>query len=153
MFFDALSEAASRIDKDKTPHFPVIVLVGSDFGLVRVLDREYQKLQETILSRPVSVHVSVMSGTGGTSGGGAQTEIGLAVTKMSGGRYENINSVTRLTTLLPEFGKRIADTYARESHQYRVTYERPANAKAQPRIGAVVRRDGTPSLSIDGRVR
>ena len=152
MFFDALSEAAGRIEKDKSPNFPVILMVGSDFGTVRALDREFQKLQETIIKRAVTVHITVMAGGGGTSGGGAQTEIGLAVTKLSGGRYENINSPTRLATLLPEFGKRIAESHARQSHQYRVTYERPANAKESPRIGAAVRRPGAAMISIDGHL-
>ena len=105
MFFDALSEAAGRIAKDKTPHFPVILMVGSDFGVMRASDPDFKKLQETILTRAVTVHIIVMGGSGGTSGGGAQTEIGLAVTKLSGGRYENINSTTRLATLLPEMGQ------------------------------------------------
>src|SRR2546425_200561 len=70
----------------------------------------------------------------------------------SGARYENINSTTRLATLLPEFGKKIADSNARQSHQYRVTYERPANAKEQPRIGLGVKREGTASISIDGHL-
>jgi hypothetical protein len=88
----------------------------------------------------------------GSSGGAAQTEIGLAVTKLSGGRYENITATTRLATLLPEFGKRIAESQVKQSHQYRVTYERPANPKAMPQIGASISRPGTPSLSIDGHL-
>ena len=98
MFFDALSEAAGRIDKDKTPHFPVIVMVGSDLGTVRASDPDFKKLQETILTRAVTVHIILMAGAGGTSGGAAQTEIGLAVTKLSGGRVRNIKSTTRLAT-------------------------------------------------------
>jgi hypothetical protein len=152
MFFDALSEAAGRIARDKTPHFPIILMVGSDFGSVRASDPDFKKLQETILARAVTVHIIVMSGTGGTSGGGAQTEIGLAVTKLSGGRYENINATTRLATLLPEWGKNIAESHARQSHQYRVTYERPANAKEQASIGASVRHEGTARLSLDGHL-
>ncbi len=152
MFFDALSEAAGRIDKDKTPNFPVLVMVGSDLGSVRAPDRDFKKLQETILNRAVTVHVIVMGGGGGTSGGAAQTEIGLAVTKLSGGRYENITTTTRLATLLPELGKRIAESQARQSHQYRVTYERPANAKEQPRVGASIRHEGTAMISLDGHL-
>jgi hypothetical protein len=85
------------------------------------------------------------------TGGGPQTEVGLAVTKLSGGRFENINSPTRLATLLPEIGKKIAEAHERQQNQYRVTYERPANPKDQARISASVKRDGTPSLSIDGK--
>jgi len=152
MFFDALSEAAGRIARDKTPHFPIILMVGSDFGSVRASDPDFKKLQETILTRAVTVHIIVMSGTGGASGGGAQTEIGLGMTKLSGGRYENINATTRLATLLPEWGKKIAESQALQSHQFRVTYERPANAKEQASIGASVRHEGTARLSIDGHL-
>jgi len=152
MFFDALSEAAGRIDKDKASNFPVILMVASDLGRISAPDRDFQKLQDTILKRAVTVHVVMMGGGGGTSGGGAQTEIGLAVTKLSGGRYENITTTNRLATLLPEFGKKIAESHARQSHQFRVTYERPAGAKDQPRIGAGIRREGTPMLSLDGHL-
>ena len=152
MFFDAISEAAARIAKDKTPHFPVILLVGSDFGTVRASDNDFKKLQETILTRAVTVHVILMSGTGGSSGGAAQTDIGLLVTKLSGGKFENINSNTRLATLLPEWGKKIAESQARQSHQFRVTYERPANAKDQASIGASVRHEGTAMISLDGHL-
>ena len=152
MFFDALSEAGGRIDKDKTSNFPVILMVGSDLGNVRAPDRDFQKLQETILKRGVTVHVIVMGGGGGTSGGAAQTEIGLALSKLSGGRYENITANSRLATLLPELGKKIAESDARQRHQYRVTYERPANAKERPQIGALVRHDGTARISLDGHL-
>jgi hypothetical protein len=152
MFFDALSEAAGRIAKDKTPHFPVILMVGSDQGVVRASDSDFKKLQETILTRAVTVHIIVMSGGGGTTGGAAQTDIGLAVTKLSGGRYENINATTRLATLLPDWGKKIAESQARQSHQYRVTYERPANAKDQASIGAAIRHDGNAMISLDGHL-
>jgi hypothetical protein len=153
-FFDALSEAASRTDKDKTPHFPVIFMVGSDFGKILALDRDYKKLQENIIKHAMTIHLVVMSaGAGlGSSGGGAQTEIGLNVTKLSGGRYENITTTTRLATLLPEFGKRIAESQTRQSHQYRITYERPANAKPAAQIGASIARQGTPVLTIDGHM-
>jgi hypothetical protein len=151
-FFDALSEAAGRIDKEKAPNFPVVLMIGSDLGRVSASDRDFQKLQDTIVKRAVTVHIIMMGGGGGTSGGGAQTEIGLGVTKLSGGRYENITTTNRLATLLPEFGKKIAESHARQSHQYRVTYERPAGAKEQPRVGAGIRREGTPMISLDGHL-
>lgn len=153
MFFDGLFEAIVRIDKDKTPNFPVILVVGTDLGRMQVSDRDYQKVQETIVKRAVTVHIVMMNSGAGVNatGGGPQTEVSLFVTKLSGGRYENINSPTRLGTLLPEIGKNIAEMHARQLNQYRVTYERPANAKEQPRISASVKRDATPFLSIDGR--
>jgi hypothetical protein len=153
-FFDALSEAAGRVDKDKTPHFPVILMVGSDFGRITALDRDYQKLQDNIRKHAMTVHIILTAGGAGSgaSGGTVQTETGLALAKLSGGRYENITAITRLATLLPEFGKQIALSQANQSHQYRVTYERPANAKAAARIGASVGRPGTPVLTLDGHM-
>jgi hypothetical protein len=153
-FFDALSEAASRTDKDKTPHFPVILMVGSDFGRLNVLDRDYQKLQQTIIQRAMTVHIIVMAGGAGlgSSGGAAQTEIGLAVTKMSGGRYENITTTNRLATLLPEFGKRIAQSAAKQRHQFRVTYERAGNPKPGAEIGVSLSKPGQPVITLDGHM-
>jgi hypothetical protein len=153
-FFDALSEAASRTDKDKTPHFPVILMVGSDFGKVNVMDRDYQKLQETILRKAMTVHIIVMASNSGvgSSGGGAQTEIGLNLTKLSGGRYENIATTNRLATLLPEFGKKIASSAARQRHQFRVTYERAGNPKPGAQISASLSKPGTPILTLDGHM-
>jgi hypothetical protein len=152
MFFDALSEAADRIAKDKTPGFPVILMIGSDFGRVRVLDQEYTKLQQIIQDKGVTTHIIVTGGSGGTTGGGTQTEIGIAMAKLSGGRYEGLQSVNRLATLLPEWGKRIAESQARQAHQYRITYERPANAKPAPSIGASVKREGVVQLSLRGNL-
>jgi hypothetical protein len=88
----------------------------------------------------------------GSSGGGAQTEIGLNVTKLSGGRYENITTTNRLATLLPELGKRIAQSAARQRHQSRVTYERSGNPKAGAQISAAVSKPGTPILTLDGHM-
>jgi hypothetical protein len=152
MFFDALSEAADRVDKDKMPGFNVILLIGSDFGRVRVLDQEYAKLQNTIINKGITTHVIVTGGSGGTTGVGTQTEIGLSVTKLSGGRYEGLQTASRLATLLPEWGKHIAESQVRQAHQYRVTYERPSNPKPAPAIGATIKKDGVVHLSLHGNI-
>jgi hypothetical protein len=150
MFFDALSEAGDRIEKDnKTPHFDVILMVGSDLGSTRVLDREYMKLQQTIYNHGVPVYVTLAVGQGGSAGGG-QVDIGIALSKLAGGRFENIGNVTRLATLLPEMAKQISDSIALQSHEYRVTYERPAKPSERASIGASVRHEGTVRLSLHG---
>jgi hypothetical protein len=149
MFFDALSEAAERVAKDKVPGFPIIVMVGSDLGQVRALDQPYLKMQQTIIDKGITTHVTLTNGSGG-SGGQAQTEIGLNVTKLSGGKFENISASSRLATLLPELGQKVAASAVRQRHQYRVTYERPDKPAAQPNIGATVRKEGTVQLSLRG---
>lgn len=151
-FFDALSEAATRIDRDKTPHFPVILMVGSTLGRSEARDRDFQRLQENIINHAAAVHIIVVARGGGTSGGVAQTEIGLAVTKLSGGRYENIATTTRLATLLPELGKKIAQSHRRQSHQHRITYQCPANKNQTPQTGASVTRPGSPIFTRNGHI-
>jgi hypothetical protein len=153
VFFDALSEAADRIEQDKTLNFPVIVMVASDVGEVNVSNEDFQKLQRFILAHAVTVHIIVTIGEPGAgTGDRAQAGIGLALTKLGQGRYESITATTRLATLLPELGTTIAQNVARQSHQYRVTYERPANPTERPRIAASVRRDGRLTVSADGRL-
>lgn len=152
-FSAALFEAATRSDRDKTPHFPVILMVGSTSGRGNTSDRDFQRLQEYIVKRAIAIHIVLVTASGSTAGGGGeQTEVGLQVTKLSRGRYENINATTRLATLLPEIGAQIAQSHAKQGHQYRLTYERPANAKPEARISAFVKRDGTTTVTVDGRV-
>ena len=72
----------------------------------------------------------------GSVAGALQTEVGLAVTKLSGGRYENIAAQTRFVTLMPEIAKQIAESNLRQTHQYRITYERPGkDPKPQQDLG------------------
>jgi hypothetical protein len=150
MFFDALSEAAERVAKEKTPSFGIIMMIGSDFGSMRVLDRDFQKLQQNVFEKGITTHVILtVGGQGGASGGG-QVDLGINVAKMSGGRFENINGSTRLATLLPEYGKLIADSIRRQSNQVRVTYERPAKPNERAAIAAVVRHEGAVRLSLRG---
>ena len=72
---------------------------------------------------------------------------------MTGGRYENINTATRLETLLPEIGKRIAQSAAKQRYEYRLTYEPPKGAKEPTTIGVEVELKGaTIDASADGHL-
>jgi hypothetical protein len=135
-FFDGLSEAAARFDKEKgreARYFPVIVMVTSDVGSVDApFAQDYERFNKRIRDDALTVHfVLVSSATQKTIGGvigNVQTHVGLAATGLSGGRYENISAPSRLVTLLPEIGQQIAKSHFRQTHQYRVTYEMPAGA-------------------------
>src|SRR5580765_2247700 len=145
MFFDALVEASERVEKDKADHFPVLMMVASDFGRnSSAMDRDFEKLQKRIVQKAITVHFLILHGGGdrvNSVAGALQTEVGLQVTRLSGGRYENIAAATRLVTLLPEFAKQISESNVRQTHQYRVTYERPGkDSKAAQRISAGVSR-------------
>jgi hypothetical protein len=154
-FVDALGEAAQRVERDKSDHFPVIITAGTTVGDSNVLERDVNRVFDRLKGRPVIVHVVLLTVTGGTAStlGANQTQVGMAVAKYTSGRYENIAAITRLTTLLPEIGKQVAASHAKQSRQFRLTVERPAGAKGEldqiaagARSGLVLR-----GLSMDGR--
>ena len=126
-FVDGLSEAAQRAQKDKEDTLTVLIMAGTSSGDANVLDRDIQRLIERLESRPSVVHVLLFSGSAGRSatGGLVQTEVGLAVTQMTRGRYENINSMSRYITLMPELGAEVAKQVAASTRQFRIVAERP----------------------------
>jgi hypothetical protein len=110
---------------------------------------------ERVASRGITVH-AIMAGASTVSTGtnvSNATNIALAVTKQTGGRYESIAAATRLATLLPEIGTQIAQSHARQSAQYRVTFERPAGKTGQiGNIGLAARGGSSVRLTLDGRM-
>jgi hypothetical protein len=94
------------------------------------MERDIERLMKRLQARPTTVHVVLLSGGGRTGTGGAnQTQVGIAVTQMTRGRFENIAAGSRLQTLLPEIGAQVAKAHERQSNQFRLTVERPAGAK------------------------
>ena len=147
-FFDALLEASERVDKDKTPSHNIIVMIGSDGGTMRTLDRDFQKLQMNVFNHGITTHVLLNLKNQGT---GAQIDLGLNITKFTRGKYESFNGTTRLATVLPEIGKIVAQSVALQSQEYRITYERPAKPKENGgALNAQVRREGVIRLSLHG---
>ena len=154
-FVESMNEATQRIEKDKTDHFPVIIMAGTSSGDTNVMDRDVKRIFERIQKKPTTVHVVLLNSTTGSASGGAnQTQVGMAVTEATRGRFENIAAPTRLATLLPEIGKQVAGSVDKMSNQFRLTVERPAGAKgdigqvgAGARGGLVLR-----GLSMDGRL-
>ena len=153
-FVESINEATQRIEKDKTDHFPVIIMSGTSSGDANVLDRDVKRIFERIQKKPTTVHVVVLNSTGSSSGGANQTQVGMAVTEATRGRYESIAAATRLATLLPEIGKQVATSHEKQSHQFRITVERPAGAKGDVgQVGAGARGGlAVRGLSMDGRL-
>jgi len=154
-FVEGLIETVTRFDKERGNYFPVVVIMGSlaaEGSSIR--ERDVDRMFRQVAERAVTVHVVMLStGAQSQSGGANQTQLGLAVTKQTGGRYESIAASTRLATLLPEIGTQVAQSHARQSKQFRVTFERP-NGKTGA-IGAVslgARGAQNVKLSIDGRL-
>jgi len=153
-FVDSLNEATQRIERDKGNYFPVIVMAATTSGDRNVLPADVERVMKRLEERPTTVHVVLLSGQAQTTGGATQTEVGLAVTKYTRGRFENINSPTRLATLLPEIGALVAKNREVQSRQFRITVERPAGASGQVGTVKVAARAGLilTGLSLDGRI-
>jgi len=156
-FVEALNEAAARVDKEKGNYFPVIVILGSTTAEgSQVLERDVQRMRQRFVDRAATVHV-IMVNVGARSetsfGGANQTNVGIAVAKDTGGRYEAIAASTRIATLLPEIGEQVAKSHLRQSHQFRITFQRPGSASgAVGEIGMASRPGTTPTLTINGRM-
>jgi len=162
-FIDALSEAADRVakdkkgkDKEKGNYFPVIMMVGSS-GLEGSNARDYQvtKLFKDIQESTTTVHIVMQSNPNRSTDIGSGTngiEVGIRVTQMTGGRYEAINTETRLSTLLPEYAKAIVKSHERQSHQYRITCQPPAKSAPKQITASTLRSGMSAALTLDGRV-
>ena len=152
-FVESLNEALGRIEKDKTDYFPVVIMSGTSSGDVNVMERDVKKIFERLQARATTIHVVLLTATAGSASGGAnQTQVGMEATRFTRGRYEGIAAATRLATLLPEFGKQVAEAHAKQSHQFRLTVERPAAAKGDMGAVAAGVRAGLilKGLSMDG---
>jgi len=153
-FVEALNEATQRIEKDKSDFFPAILSVGTTFGDSVVLDRDIKNMMQRLQQRPTTVHVVLFNGGQSGTAGANQTQVGLAVTEFTKGRFENINSATRFASLLPEIGAAIAKSHEIQRQQFRVTVQRPEGATGpvvQVSMGATGG-DMVNNLSFDGRI-
>jgi hypothetical protein len=154
-FVESLSEATQRIERDKGNFFPMIISLGTNAGDRMVLESDIERIIQRLQQHPTTVHIVMFNGDARTATGGFnQTQVGLAVTQVTRGRYDNINSGTRLATLLPELGALIAKSHERQSHQFRITVQRPAGASgpvANVSMGTAGN-NTVSSLSFDGRI-
>ena len=132
-FVESLNEALQRIERDKTDFVPVIFSLGSTAGDANVRDRDLNEISERLSKRPTTIHtVIVTAASQSASGGFIQKELGMNVTKSTGGRYEAINASSRIATLLPEIGAQIAKSAENKSQQFRITADRPGGASGEP---------------------
>jgi hypothetical protein len=125
-FVESLAEATERIERDTQQDAGyVIVSMGTSSGDTNVRDRDIKQIQERVLKYGAVVHVVLLNSVGRSSGGAIQGDLGQAVAKMSGGRFENIAVANRVVTLLPEIGSEMAKALGAGSRVLRVYVERP----------------------------
>ncbi|MGE0444379.1 MAG: VWA domain-containing protein [Vicinamibacterales bacterium] len=159
-FVEGLMEAATRInrtrgDKDGGRYFPVIVALGSTAAQGRTpVERQVEEMLERMARHAATVHVIMLTSTSqGLTGGANQTQVGIAVSELTGGVYENLSAASRIATLLPELAQRIGDSHARQQQQFRVTWRRPAGATGETgRVTVGARGAARAQLSLDGHL-
>ena len=127
-FVESLGEAIERANKEKDT-FTVIICAATTSGDGDVLESAMKRVVTQLSGRPIIVHVLVYSGVQSALGGDIQIEMGQRVTKMTGGRYEYINSMNRYITLMPELGAEVAKEATGNTKQFRITAQRPDGRK------------------------
>ena len=127
-FTESLTEAAERANKEKDA-FTVFIAAGTTSGDRDIREVHTKRLLEQLQGKPMIVHVVMYSGERSATGGDIQIEVGQVVTRMTGGRYENINNISRYATLLPELGAEIKKQGAGTTRMFRITVQRPEGKK------------------------
>lgn len=152
-FVESMNEATQRIARDESDPVAIIVSAATNAGDADALDRDANQILERISRKPTTIHVILLSATPSASGGATQMQVGLAVTKGTGGRYEPIIVPARLATLLPEIGKQVAASQEKQGHQFKLTIERPAGKSGELGKISAGARSGLILLgmSMDGR--
>jgi hypothetical protein len=166
-FTDTLVEYGKRIDKERADskgapltYSPILLMVAT----TQAENWSYQmpeteKAMAAIANAKARVMVAMTTTKVGSTeaiedmNSGRQALIAIPLTKATRGRYEALAQSSRLATLLPEYGKNVADTHKRQVAQVKVTIERPAGATGQPQdLDVRLLRNGlNGAVSGDGR--
>jgi hypothetical protein len=141
-FTDSLVEYAKRLDKERNdskekrlPYSPALIVVSTTAAESTSYQMpDMEKALGTIANTGTRVMVAMTTTkTGNTEAtqdmnSGRQALIAIPLTKATRGRYEALAQFNRLATLLPEFGKNLAEAHKRQVDQVKVTIERPAGS-------------------------
>ena len=163
-FSDMLVEYAERLDKDfkdkKLTYFPMLVIVSTSAPENSSVQRDtIEKGMKTLLSRGARISVAMVS-TKPTDAEsvanlktGRQALIATPLVNATKGKFETMVAFSRLSTLLPEWGKEIAASHTKQTNQYRVVIDRPGGATGPlNNLGMRITRPGANgSVSADGR--
>ena len=146
-FTEAIVEFSERLQREArdrriAPYVPVLIMLST----TAVEQNSYQpgevtKAANFLVARRARVNVIVMSTRTGqatsseTINASMQGVISMPIVKATNGRYESLAASSRLSTLLPEWGKDLATLHNRQINQVRVTVERAKGGELQnPRI-------------------
>jgi formaldehyde-activating enzyme involved in methanogenesis len=163
-FSDTLVEYAQRIDKDfkdkKLTYAPMFVIVSTSAPEPENVQPDtIEKALTTLQTRGARVSVIMFTTTPTNTESvanmkqGRQALIAAPIVKASRGKFETLVQFNRLETLLPEWGKEIALSHAKQINQFRAVIDRPGgNAGPLNNPGLRLTRAGVNgTVSPDGR--
>jgi len=161
-FTDAIVEYSQRLDKESKdpkvkPYIPILVMVSTASAEASSYQPgEVNRWINALAARRARLFVTVNSTRSGEASAQAdintnrQAIIAIPTTKALNGRYEAIAIFNRLQTLLPEYGKELADYHKRLTSQFLVTIQRAA-AGPMEGVSVELAREGlTGAVSTDG---
>jgi hypothetical protein len=163
-FSETLVDYAERIDKDfkdkKLTYAPVLVVVSTSAPEREDVQPEtIQKALNTMLTRGARVSVVMFNTTPTNTQAvanmtqGRQALIAAPIVKASRGKFEALVQFNRLAIVLPEWGKEIAASHAKQANQFRAVIDRPGGATGPlNNLGLRITRPGVNgSVSPDGK--
>ena len=146
-FSDAIVEFSERLQKEArdrkvAPYVPVMIMLSTTANpQTSYQPEQITKAANFLVGRRARLNMIVMSTRTGQASSsasinaGVQSTIGIPLVKAMNGRYESLAVSSRLTTLLPEWGKDVASLHRRQANQFRVTVERAKSGELQnPRV-------------------
>jgi hypothetical protein len=138
-FSETLVEYADRIDKDfrdkKLTYAPRLVVVATPTPELETVQPDtLQKALNTLQARGARVSAIMVTTTPTNTDSvanltqGRQAVIAAAIAKGSQGRFETMVAFKDLATVLPAWGKEIAQSHVKQTMQYRAVIDRPGGA-------------------------
>ena len=163
-FSETLVEYTQRLDKDfkdkKLTYSPVLIVVSTSTPELETVQPDtINKTLNTLQMRGAKVSMIMFTTTPTNTEAvanmkqGRQALIATPIVTASKGKFETLVQFNRLGTLLPEWGKEIAATHAKQTNQFRAIIDRPGGATGPlNNLGLRITRPGANgSVSPDGR--
>jgi hypothetical protein len=163
-FTETMVEYAERLDKDfkdkKLTYFPLLVFVSTSQPENVGIQRDtIEKGMKTFLARGGRISVAMVSTKPTDAESVANLKQGrqiLTATPLinaTKGKLETMVAFSRMTTLLPEWGKAIAASHTKQTNQFRMVLERPNGNTGQlnnPGL-RITRAGANAAISFDGK--
>lgn len=161
-FTDALVEISQRLQKEAKdpnvkPYVPLILMISTATNEVSDYQpSEVGKAADFLVARRAKLYVTITSTKSNDVTAAAdlntnrQAMVAIPFTKALNGRFETLAIANRLQTLLPEFGKELADYHKRLTSQFLVTVERAAAGPMEDLRIELAREGLAGNVSLDG---